>query len=172
MSCHSFLHSAQREHAGKTHCRQPWKAQVKDIGCPRLETRASSAYQCYVEISYGGQKCSVIRSFVVKPSLQHPTPANQAFGHSLAPFGAPLHHALGSCRMRLLATSATSLIMPILFFFTLYFSRMCVCFLSYRICETVGTKNFSGCAGLISVVVWWCAKDTSDMQVDVMGNNC
>lgn len=70
MSCHSFLHSAQREHAGKAHCRQPWKAQVRDIGHPRLETRASSAYQCDVEILYGGQKCSVIRSFVVKPSLQ------------------------------------------------------------------------------------------------------
>lgn len=174
MSCHSFLHSAQREHAGKTHCRQPWKAQVRDIGRPRLETRASSAYQWDVEILYGGQKCSVIRSFVVKPSLQHPTPANQAFGQSLAPLGAPLHHALDSCRMRLLATSATSPIMRILsfFFFTLYSSRMCVCFLSYRMCETVGTKNFSGYAGVISVVVWWCAKDTSDIKVDVMGRNC
>lgn len=58
------------------------------------------------------------------------------------------------------------------FFFTLYSSRMCVCFLSYRMCETVGTKNFSGYAGVISVVVWWCAKDTSDIKVDVMGRNC
>lgn len=39
-------------------------------------------------------------------------------------------------------------------------------------CETVGTKNFSGYAGVISVVVWWCAKDTSDIKVDVMGRNC